>query len=399
MSRILEAGLLSVLLPDLVANRSDLESFARRRGCGAVVRWVVAALVLLAAAGSAHAATVLFAPLDSLEGWTVRTLGPAQVRVAADASPRPNVEIRSEGGTALLRRELPIEKAAGEKLTLDCFVETEGVTVGPQASSTAKLHLAAVTPHGVRHFSTRLTGSTPWSPGGLVAEIPPDATRVVLNVGLEACTGRMAVARLSVRNERREEFSLAMNAALNAEHRQLGLASFPTEPFDWNGIPFQPCPANVPAGDCIRLRGAGHEDWPPAAHPIPVGRRVSAIYLLHGVLSVAGQDIDEGTPCAVWTATTISGMRVNFSLFEGRDVGRIGQTGDIENWKVAWRSAAGEEETVTLGVTRWPLYFEEPIASIACESYDGRPVVVAAISAVEDPPPPPSDMGDDEMEE
>ena len=71
---------------------------------------------------------------------------------------------------------------------------------------------------------------------------------------------------------------------------------------------------------------------------------------------------------------------------EGRDVGAIGQTKDLENWKVAWRSQDRQGKTVTFGVTKWTLYGESPLVELACRSYRGAVPVVLAITAVEEPP-------------
>ena len=356
---------------------------------------VLAALGSLAA--SADAATVLFCTLDRLDGWTVRTLGPATVQAARGPADSDCVELRSEGGAAFLTRDLPLAEVAGRRLTLSCLAATEGVVRGPQAASTAKLHLAVQTPQGVRHFSTRLTGSGPWRREGLEADVPADATRAVLNLGLEACRGRLALAQLSLRSDRRAAWPLNLAAVANAAHGQIGLAAVPQGKVEWQGIPFEPLDAVGPAGDCLRLRGAGHDDWPPAAgNPIPVGRHASAIYILHAAL---GGRAKADTPCAIWTAKTVGGSDVNLSVFEGRDIGSVESTDDLDNWRIAWRQHGKDARPISFGVTKWPLYVDAPVVSLSCRAYDGAAVVVLAVTVVEEPPPKPSIGGDDEVEE
>jgi len=83
-----------------------------------------------------------------------------------------------------------------------CLIQTQDVSRGPQLVSTAKLHLAVETPSGVKHTSARFIGTRQWQREGFTADVPSDARRVVLNVGLEACSGRMRLANCWWRTDR-----------------------------------------------------------------------------------------------------------------------------------------------------------------------------------------------------
>ena len=72
-------------------------------------------------------------------------------------------------------------------------------------------------------------------------------------------------------------------------------------------------------------------------------------------------------------------------MFEGREIGAIGETGDLENWKVAWRSAGPDGKPVTFGVTKWMIYDGTPVMAISCRVYQGAAPVVLAMTAVEEP--------------
>jgi hypothetical protein len=352
---------------------------------------------LLATAAGAPAATLIYCNMDSLEGWTVRTLGSAGVRIVPGQLAAACVELRSQGGSVLLSRQLPRDSVAGCRLELSCFVKTENVVRGPEVLDAAKLHLALETPRGLRHFSVRFTGSGPWHEEGLVADVPADVRRAVLNVGMEACSGQVSWARLALRNDRRGVWPLPLAQAANAQRSRLGLGELPQGVVTWQGIPFHLLPSAAGENDCVRLRGSGHDDWPAATLPISVGRYATAVYLLHAALQ--GRDTAE-TPCALWTARLAGGLDEGLSIFEGREIGPLGSTQDLENWKVAWRGPAGSRPAVTFGVTRWPLYFGAPVLTLDCRAYHGAPVVLLAATAVEEPAAAKSGTsGDDESEQ
>jgi hypothetical protein len=276
-------------------------------------------------------------------------------------------------------------------------VKTEGVARGAQLSSTAKVHLAVETPGGVRHHNARLTGSKDWHHEGFTADVPADARRVVLNLGLEACSGRVSFDRLIVKNDARGVRPLDISQAANAGHAQLGLGVFPQGTVEWEGIRFEIMdPAKHHGADCFRLKGIEHEDWPEGiGAPIPVGSGASAIYILQGALD--GRESSD-TPAAMWSAWFVGGQSSGLSLFEGREIGAIGQTEDTDSWKVAWREKNEEGRWVTFGVTKWPMYVNTPIVELTCRAYRGASPVVLAVTVVEEPPAPEPDQGEvDEM--
>jgi hypothetical protein len=314
----------------------------------------------------------------------VRSVGDANTALVTGREGRPCAEMASVGGTVFLTRALPAEALAGCKVTVDCQMKPVDVIRGPQASSTAKLLLAVETPAGVQHFSAWLTGTANWQPQGLAADVPSNARRAVLNLGLEACAGRVSLSELIVRNDRRGVHPLSLAAVANAHHQQLGLVMFPTGTLEWNGLPFRILDAATnAAGDCFRLRGAGHDDWPDAtAAPIPVGRSATAIYILQATLD--GRDKGE-SPCAIWTARFSDGRGKNLSVFEGRDIGAVRSTKDMANWQVAWRGSDAAGKPIAFGVTKWMIYDDTPVVSLSCRAYSGAPPVVLAITIVEEP--------------
>ncbi|MCX6907543.1 MAG: hypothetical protein NTY01_05815 [Verrucomicrobia bacterium] len=342
-----------------------------------------------------RAETVLYNRLDTFDGWSVRSIGDANAAVVAGREGKPCAEMASAGGTVFLTRGLPVEALAGRKVTVDCQMKPVDVVRGPQVSSTAKLHLAVETPAGIQHFSARLTGTANWQPQGITADVPHDARRAVLNLGLEACAGRVSFSELIVRNNRRGVHPLDLAPAANASHEQLGLGVFPKGTVEWKGIPFRILDAAAnDAGDCFRLRGTGHDDWPDAtAAPIPVGRSATTIYILHA--AVGGRDKGE-SPSAIWTARLSDGHSNSLSIFEGREIGPVGSTKDLENWQVAWCGTDAAGKPVTFGVTKWMIYEDTPIVSLSCRAYNGAPPVVLAVTVVEEPRKPTRGVFDEE---
>jgi hypothetical protein len=339
------------------------------------------------------AATVLFCPLDSLDGWSIRTCGAAAAEVvAAEGEPR-RVQVTADPGTVLLSRELPLDQVCGARLTVNCLVENRDVVRGPQASSCGKLHLAIETPEGTQHHSVRFAGSAESRWEGITADVPATARRVVLNLGLEACRGQVRFERLLVKNDRRGVHPLDLTSVFNGEHEQLGLPAFPEGTLEWNEIPFQTADASRGGGsDCLRLRGVEHPDWPArTTAPIPVDSGATAIYILHGALG--GQEKRE-SPAVIWKAQFVGGHTSSLSVFEGREIGAVGQTTDLENWQVAWRGPPESSPPVTVGVTKWIIYNDTPIESLSCQAYRGASPVVLAVTVVEEPPPPPSQPGE-----
>lgn len=345
----------------------------------------------------AHGATVLFCPLDSIEGWEVRSVGATEVATVGKTSKARCVGLTSRCGTVFLTRELPLSVVKGCQVTVSCSVKGEDIARGPQLCSTAKVHLAVQTPNGIQHHSARFLGTSDWHQEGFTADVPGDAQRVRLNVGLESCSGKALFSRLIVRNDQRGVHCIDLASAANAEHEQIGISALPPGKLEWEGMPFELLDATKAGGvDCVRLRGCDHQDWPTrTTAPIWVNTGASLIYILHAALG--GKPTRE-TPCAIWTATFAGGHTASLSVFEGRQIGAVGQTKDCENWQVAWQGKSEGEQPVTFGVTKWTVYSETPIRSLSCRAYRGASPVILAITAVEEPPKKESDEAQEDDE-
>ena len=348
-------------------------------------RVLILAGVLAWAGARAAGGTVLYSPLDDLKGWSVRSAGAGGAKVVDLTETARCVEVQSRRGTVFLSRELPLADVAGARVTVSCLVKTEQIVRGPQISSTGKIHLAVRTAKGLTHHAARFTGSSEWHSEGLSADIPKGATRVVLNLGLEASFGRAWFDRLVVRNDRRGVYPLDLSAAANAGREQLKLPAAPKGELTWEGVRFRLLDAaRNDKRDCIRLRSTRHPDWPPAiGEPIPVGKVAPVIYILHAALDGQAKN---SSPCTMWTARFAGGDETGFSTFEGNSIGAIGAGEDSANWKVAWRGKDAAGKPITYGVTKWETHSDELLESITCKAYTGGAPVVLAVTVVEEPP-------------
>ena len=348
---------------------------------------------VLALAAPMRAATVLYSPLDSLDGWSVRTVGATRATVVDKADKTPCVEVTSSRGSVFLSRELPLAEVIDGRLTITCSVKGDRIVRGPQASSTGKIHLAVLTPRGIEHHYARFSGNSDWHQEAFTADIPADAKRILLNLGLESCFGTVRFSRLIVSSDKRGLHRLDLAAVANASHEQLKLPAFPEGEVTWKDVTFQVMdPAKHDGRDCLRLKSIEHPDWPAGTSaPIPVGKGATSIYILHGALS--GREMSE-SPCAIWSATFVGGHTSSFSVFEGREIGAIGRAKDLENWQVAWRQKTEDGTSVTFGVTRWTVYSTMPLVSLSCRAYRGAAPVVLGVTVVEDPPEPEPEGGE-----
>ena len=357
------------------------------------IAFVTFSAIIFLGAQTALAATILFAPMDSLDGWTLRSHGPANTIVVPKGDSGKCVQVSAQRATVFLTREIPLDDVRGSTVEIGCLVRCQELVPGIQVTSTAKIHLAVQTPEGIQQYSVRFQESESWHFQGFAADIPQSAERVILNLGLEACSGTAQFDQLVVRTDRRATLQLDLSAAANADHRQLGISAFPEGEVVWNGIPFRILDGIANEGqDCIRLKGVDRKDWPERiTPPISVDSAASKIYILHATL--IEREMAE-TPCAMWNAWFSGGHNSSQSLFEGRDIGAVLGTKDLENWHIAWQEKGESDSRVAFGVTEWPIYMTSPILRLTARSYRGASPVILAITVVEEPPEPEPEMDD-----
>jgi len=323
-------------------------------------------------------ATIVAESFETLDAWRITTVGPAMAELGDSGGQGSCLKVRSLGGLAMCSRDLPVAELRGAKLTVRCMTRVAAVGPGPQPWSTAKIHVAIKSPTGVRHATGRLSQVSEWQKTSLVAEVPPDAIRILLSLGVENAPAEVAFDSLLVTTDRGESRPLDL-----ADHATLALPGVPRESLTWEGVGFQP----LRDGKGLALRGEGHDDFPKQLErKIPVNAVVDRVCFLQAVLPAPGK---RETPCMIWTARFWDGHETSFSVFEGRDIGAIDSTQGLGNWKVAWEGTDARGQPLQLGVTTWRVFTTDvPIESLRVRAYAGAAPFVAAVTVVADPPAP-----------
>lgn len=327
--------------------------------------------------------TVVAETFDTLDDWRVVSVGPAAMRLEEGGVAGRYLRVESRSGLAFCSRELPVEALRGTQVTIRCMTLVDAVTPGPQVWSAPKIHLAAATPEGPVHFSTRLSQPTPWQQVSLLADVPVNASRILLSLGVESAAATVGFDSLLVLDQRRDVRSLDLSPVAN-----FALAGLPNGVTEADDLSFAPVGngRGQPAPNCIALRGNGHDELPRELNqPLRAGVIANTVYFLHAVL---GDGEARETPCVIWTARFWDGQEASFSVFEGRDVGGLGSSQDLANWKVVWRGKTADGRVMALGVTAWRLYAASvPLESLSPRAYAGAAPVIAAITVVAEPPP------------
>jgi len=334
-------------------------------------------------------ATLVAEPFDSLSAWQVRTVGPATVHIVQKGLYGKGVRVDSRGGLAFCCRALPLDAVRGCQLTVRCMAKVDYTQLGPQACSAPKIHLAVATPRGVLHFSSRFTRPSDWHEESFTADVPNDASKVLLTFGVENAAASVAYDSLIVETNKKGVVCIDIRNVANGSFAELSSGSkLPTGRVAFDGIPFNLIDPSLNHGkDCVVLRGLNQEALPETTRePIRVGSAATAIYLLH--VAIGGAEMRE-TPCLIWTVRFWDGNESSFSVFEGREIGPLCGSKDLENWRIVWRGKTAAGKPVVLGMTKWPIYSTlTPVESLIPRVYVGAAPLLVAVTVVNEPPKP-----------
>lgn len=148
----------------------------------------VVCLAVLAQVGSVVYETG-FEGAEPLAGWT----GTAAPHPEAGGGTSVMIERKDPSGpSAMILRELPIERIRGHVLACSGRIRAEGVTDKPQAWNGIKYMLAIEAQSGRSWPQVGIgTGTFDWTPVRFAVRVPADATRVTLFLGLEDVTGKV----------------------------------------------------------------------------------------------------------------------------------------------------------------------------------------------------------------
>lgn len=101
---------------------------------------------------------------------------------------RPSSQAR---GSVMVQTPLSLDQLRGTRVRVEAMIKAEGVAKPPQAWNGVKCMLHTVAPSGSQwQQRNSVYGTFDWKPVSFIAEVPPDATKAVLMLGLEQTTGK-----------------------------------------------------------------------------------------------------------------------------------------------------------------------------------------------------------------
>jgi hypothetical protein len=271
-----------------------------------------------------------------------------------------------DGALAYYTIQLDPRRVRGKRLIIRAKVKLDDVRIGPEAYSTAKIHVAFTAGKKVRHRAQRFVGTADWHDQLLVAPIPEDAEKVVLDLGIQNGTGTAWFDDLVVDDGVAEHVPVSIRTVANTSYRDKvagdGRGGFlDTGPMDLRSLPvgnirlggadfYILLPTENYGRTCVALRGRERPALPEKIETvIPVGRKASRLFFLQ---AAAWADPKRKSVCLICTVHYGDGKVVHVPMCEGIDVGAFEAPRDLPNWKVAWTHKQ-DGRTVGLGVTTW----------------------------------------------
>lgn len=160
-----------------------------------------AILFTVAALGatSAFAAPIYqsqFRGLDSLSHWKKEGIGTAAAKGTTLTVTQPHYQGVE---TTTLSYPLPVAALRGRSVTCQAMVKADGVAKPPAYWNGVKFMLVVDSPSGKKFPAAMgLWGTFGWKPVSFTADIPKDATRTTLVLGIEQTHGKAAFQNVRV---------------------------------------------------------------------------------------------------------------------------------------------------------------------------------------------------------
>ena len=317
----------------------------------------LACLLLLSAA--ALAAPLLTEGFETQGKWKKNVRGKGVIELVDGGVHGGCLKVVSEDkALAYYSIELDARQVAGRRLIIRSQVKLDGVAVGPEVYSTAKLHVGIKVGGKTENCAQRFVGTRDWHTQVLAAEIPEGASRVVLDLGIQNGTGTAWFDDLVVDDGVKEHVVLDIKPAANAAYCD---EVAPVPPFDLRGLPvadlklegvdFFVLPPEANHGrTCIALRGKAAPGLPARIETVvPVGHKAKRLFFL---LAAAGEGSGDKPVCLNVEARYADGKSATILLREGVDIGSLTRPAALPNWTVAWTAKRGASIT-GLGVATW----------------------------------------------
>ena len=322
-------------------------------------------LALLLLTAPASAGIVLEEGFEAQGKWKKSIRGKGSIELVPGGVRGRCLKITSQD-KALVYYSIPLDPKPlrGKRLIVRAKVKLDNVAVGPETYSTAKLHVGVIAGGAVQNRAQRFVGTRDWHDQVLAAPIPADATKIVLDLGIQNGTGTAWFDDLVVTDGVTEHTALSLKTVANASRRgqaigdggrvvacTAALEGVPAASIRLGGVDFYVMHGGENFGrTCVMLRGKSRPDLPARLEAVvPVDAKGSRLLFLQ---AATGVDKTREAPCLVCTVQYADGKSVAIPMREGIDMGPLEAPSDLPNWKVAWTSKAGGK-TVGLGVAAW----------------------------------------------
>ena len=324
-------------------------------------------VAVLVSACAASAGVVLTEDFEQQGKWKKSVRGQGSAELVAGGVEGKCLKVTSKDrALAYYSIELDPKPLRGKRLVIRAKVRLENVVLGPQSYSTAKLHVGVSVGGTIQHRAQRFVGTRDWHDQVLVAPIPEDARRVVLDLGIQNGTGTAWFDSLVVTDGVMEHEPISIRPAANASYRDqtaddgrggfidagpLDLRHVPVAEIRLAGVDFYVMlPGENYGRTCVALRGKQRPALPDRIETaIPVDKKGSRLFFLQ---AAAWADVERKAPCLICEIHYADGKTIEARMVEGVDIGPLENPRDLPNWKVAWR-AKQEGRSVGLGVTAW----------------------------------------------
>lgn len=346
------------------------------------MRCAHAALVVLLACtvpqGPARSDVVLKEDFEQQGNWRKQLRGKGSAELVPGGARGKCLKITTaQAGMAYYSVDLDLAKVRGKKLEIRAKVKLDNVVVGAQPWCRAKIHVGTWVGKKLLHRPKLFDGTMDWHDQVLIAPVPENAERVVLDLGIQMGTGTAYYDELVVDDGLKPQMALDLSALANTSYSDgvagdgrggfvdtgsVDLRDIPTGQVRLGGIDFYVMPPGENYGaTCVALRGLKRPQLPDQPKgAVAVGRKGRRLLFLH---AAAWVDPARQAPCLTYTVRFADGQTVDIPIREGVDIAAFDAPGDLPNWKVVWRSERAGR-TIGLGLTEWRN--PRPDAAIEC---------------------------------
>ena len=330
------------------------------------------ALSLLAAMLAPAGAEVIWKDsFDQLDEtfWTQNAAGKTKISIVDGGVTGKCLRIDGElGSTAYLTAALDPKRFHGLTLKVTAKVKIEGAEVGPQSYSTPKLHFGMKEEGSNQAINQaeRWVGSFDWTEKSLTIDVTDQANYLILDVGNQGGSGVMwvddlvledtigqgrPVQLLPVCNTGRSDGVADDGEGSFIDRGLLDLYGLPEEMLETpDGTFYIPKPSANKGQTIIALQGQQRPKLPAETEPLPVGKKVAKLLILH---AASWAETAKQEPVYSLELTYADGQVEQVPMLAGKDLGNYDAPAELPNWKLAWTGEVPSGQKVGVGYTIW----------------------------------------------